>query len=812
MDTKASYDKRRELLLEKANRLPLRPGVYIMKDKNGKVIYVGKSRALKNRVSSYFHESAKHNEKTRRMVSMVYSFDYILTDTEIEALSLENSLIKQYTPKYNIKLKDSKSYPYIKLTVNDEYPKLTVTRKRLADGARYFGPYSSISAVYSILGTIQKAFGIASCSREFPRDIGKERPCLNRHIGMCIAPCTGEISSEEYRAIFKEVASFLRGSFSECESSLREKMEFASDNLMFEAAARYRDRIEALSKLWQRQKVVGSPDTEEDVIALYTDEICSCISVFYIRGGSITDNEHFIFPAEQIIDEENMSAFLSELYNIREYVPREIILDFTLPNEELAALTEAIRQRVGYKPDIRTPERGDRRRLCEMVYDNAKQQALLYKAQSEKDNKTLVKLASMLSLEVVPERIEAYDISNFGNDNITAGMIVAENCKLKKSDYRTFKIKTTDGIDDYGAMREALSRRLNHLTDESFGGAPDLILLDGGKAHVSVIRELMAELGCEIPVFGMVKDDFHKTRALTDDINEISISREQAVFQFIYKLQEEVHRYTITRMENAKSKTLKHSTLEDIDGIGRIKAKSLLAHFRSLTAIKNADKSELMKVSGITSANADAIIAHFFKKHASTKKIGEIPMRIITGSARGIRLDTLEGEATRPTAERVKEALFSMIQFDLVDTTVLDLFAGSGQLGLEALSRGAEKAVLVDKSAEAVAIIKKNAQKTHLWERCRLVLSDYAEYLRVSKGKYKFDYVFLDPPYNSGMLQKSLHLLAESDLLAEGAWVICEDETDDVFGQDEALAKKYTIEKQNRYGRIFITVLTLKCD
>ncbi len=610
---------RRAGLLEKANSLPQRPGVYIMRDKGGKVVYVGKSRSLKNRVSQYFHESAHHNEKTKRMLLCVHSFDYILTDTEIEALSLENSLIKQYAPKYNIKLKDSKTYPYLKLTVNDEYPKLSVTRRRLSDGAKYYGPYSGISAVYNILGTVQKSFGIASCNKEFPRDIGKGRPCLNKHIGICCAPCTGDVSSDEYKAIFKEVNSFLRGSFRECEQSLREKMEYASENLMFEAAARYRDRIEALSKLWQRQKVVGSPDMEEDVIALYTDEVCSCISVFYIRGGSITDNDHFLFPAEQIIDEENMSAFLSELYNIREYVPHDIILDFVLPDEELEALSEMIRMRVGYKPDIRTPERGDRRRLCEMVYDNAKQQALLYKAQSEKDNKVLIKLASMLKLEVVPERIEAYDISNFGKDNITAGMIVAENGKLKKSDYRTFKIKSTDGIDDYGAMREALERRLSHLTDESFGAPPDLILLDGGKGHVSVVRELMQELGCEIPVYGMVKDEFHKTRALTDDVSELSIAREQAVFQFVYKLQEEVHRYTITRMENAKSKTLKHSTLENIEGIGKIKAKSLLSHFKSIAAIKKADKTELMRVSGISSANADAII-EYYSKQSDTKE------------------------------------------------------------------------------------------------------------------------------------------------------------------------------------------------
>lgn len=601
-------DERRAELLEKANKLPLRPGVYIMRDKNDKVIYVGKSRALKNRVSQYFHESAHHNEKTKRMVSNVFRFDYILTDTEIEALSLENGLIKQYTPKYNIRLKDSKTYPYLKLTLNDPYPKLSVTRKRLADGARYFGPYSSTAAVYSILGTVQKTFGLASCNREFPRDIGKERPCLNKHIGICCGPCTGEISSADYKAIFKEVVPFLRGSFKECENSLRERMEYASENLMFEAAAKYRDRIESLSKLWQKQKVVGPPDMDTDVIALYSDEVCSCVSVFYIRGGGITDTENFNFNADQIIDEETLTGFISELYSLREYVPREILLDFELPEEDMATLSEHINSKSEAKTVIRTPERGDKKHLCDMVRDNAKQQALLYKAQTEKDNDTLVKLAQLLRLEVVPDRIEAYDISNFGKDNITAGMVVAENGRFRKSDYRTFKIKSTDGIDDYGAMREALSRRLSHLTDESFGEAPDLILLDGGRGHVSVIRELMNELGCEIPVFGMVKDDFHKTRALTDDKNEVNIAKEQAVFQFVYKLQEEVHRYTITRMQNAKSKAMKNSTLEDIDGIGPVKAKALLAHFRSLAAIKAAGKDELTQVSGISAANAEAIM------------------------------------------------------------------------------------------------------------------------------------------------------------------------------------------------------------
>ncbi len=598
-------------LLEKANSLPLRPGVYIMRDANDRVIYVGKSKALKNRVSQYFQSSAAHSEKTARMVANVRRFDYILTDTEIEALSLENCLIKQYTPKYNIKLKDSKSYPYIKITVNDEFPKISVTRKRLADGATYFGPYSSITALYGILGTLQKVFGTASCNKTFPKDIGKSRPCLNHHIGLCVAPCSGKVSSEEYRAIIRDVLTFLKGSYRECENALRQKMQEASDALLFEAAARYRDRIEALSKLTQKQKVVASPDTEQDVIAYYSDERCSCISVFYIRSGAIVDTDNFLYPPEKIVTGENISAFISELYNVREYIPHEILLAFELPQEELDALGASLREKSGYKTDIHTPERGDKHNLCKMVSDNAAKQAELYSAQYEKDSTVLVTLAGMLGLEVVPDRIEAYDISNFGKDNITAGMIVAQNGKLKKSDYRSFKIKTTDGIDDYGAMREAISRRLTHLSDGTFGAPPDLILLDGGKGHVSTVRELISEYGLDIPVFGMVKDDFHKTRALTDDKNEIGIAKEQGVFTFIYKLQEEVHRFTVSRMHNAKTKALKHSALENIDGIGEAKAKKLLAHFKSIAAIKNAGADELCAVTGITKKDAQNIIDYY---------------------------------------------------------------------------------------------------------------------------------------------------------------------------------------------------------
>ncbi|MBQ7820689.1 MAG: excinuclease ABC subunit UvrC [Clostridia bacterium] len=600
----------RSELLEKALTLPLSPGVYIMRDRNGKVIYVGKSRALKNRVSQYFHDSQK-DIKCERMVSNVANFDYIITDSEMEALTLENSLIKQYSPKYNIKLKDAKSYPYIKINLDADYPKITMTRRRTNDNARYFGPYSSASAVYSIIQTIQKSFGVASCTKEFPRDIGKSRPCLNSHLGFCMAPCTGDVPPEEYKAVFKEIITFLRGSYKEAQESLREKMEQAAENLMFEAAARYRDRISALKSLWQKQKVVGSPDLDEDVISIYFGETCSCLSVFFIRSGSVVDSENHIFTADQIISGETLTSFLCELYTKREFIPKDILLSYELTDEEAHIFESFLSERAGERIYLQIPQKGEKKALCDMVYENAAQNARLYSKQNEHDNSVLVRLASLLALEVVPERIEAYDISNFGNDNITAGMIVSENGRLKKNDYRSFKI-STGTQDDYAAMREALSRRLAHLSDRegSFSNLPDLILLDGGRAHVSVIRELMDELGLDIPVFGMVKDEHHKTRALTDGENEIAIAREQPVFVFIYKLQEEVHRYSITRMGNAKRKSVKTSTLEEIPGIGKTKAKNLLAHFRSLAAIKKAGAYELAQVAGISKTDAENIVKY----------------------------------------------------------------------------------------------------------------------------------------------------------------------------------------------------------
>ena len=600
-------------LLEKSGHLPLSPGVYLMKNKSGNIIYVGKSKVLRQRVSQYFQENAKHDIKTHKMIEAVHDFDYMITDSEIEALALENRLIKLHKPKFNIKLKDAKSYPYIKVTINDEYPRMYVVRSRQNDNARYFGPYSGSGPAYSIMKTAQKTFGAASCKKEFPRDIGKSRPCLYSQLGHCVAPCSGKVTSEEYRETFRDIIAFLRGSFGDVKRSLHEKMEFASENLIFETAALCRDRIRALDALWEKQKVVGPPDADYDVFALYTEERCSCLAVFYVRAGSVIDNEHFIFPAEQIADDETVTAFIGELYNKRGYIPREILFGFPIRSEEEQTLAAYIYQ-LGGRTKIRHPERGDFRALCDMVYENAVNRAVQYLAESEKDNKMLIKLAQLLSLEVVPQRIEAFDISNMGGEHTVAGMIVSEDGKLRRSCYRTYNIKTVKGQDDYASMREAVERRMKYKNET----LPDLILLDGGKGHVSTIRKLLQESAIDIPVFGMVKDEYHKTRALTSDCDDISIAREQSVFTFIYKLQEEVHRYTISKMTDAKSASYKRLALEDIKGIGPVKAKELLSHFRTMSKLKTASKEELLGVRGINEQTADAIIAYFANQSKKT--------------------------------------------------------------------------------------------------------------------------------------------------------------------------------------------------
>ncbi len=597
-------------LREKASLLPLSPGVYIMRGDGGKVIYVGKSKKLKNRVSQYFHETDFKSVKTDMMTSLVRDFEYIVCDTETEALTLENSLIKLYKPRYNIKLKDDKSYPYISVNMHDEYPRFTVTRKREDPRALYFGPYSGTTVVYGIINAMQKTFGLPACNRRFPRDKGKVTHCIYRQIG-CLAPCDENVTSEQYRESFSEAVDFLSGNYKKITDELTEKMLYASENEMFEAAAVCRDRIRAIEKLREKQKVVASPEVERDVISAYAGDAVSAVCVFYIRGGKLTDSEIFYFSGGEILDSSALCSFICELYVRREYIPKEITVGGELSESDKELCESWLSEKTNRKVNLTLPLRGEKKKLCDMAKENAEQKCKEYLLSSQKTDKTLARLASLAGLETVPERIEAFDISNIGDEHITAGMVVFENGKPKKSDYRIFRMKTVSTRDDYASMREAVSRRCAHFSDDD-AVAPDLFLIDGGAAHVSAAKQAMIEAGYDIPTLGMVKDDKHRTRALVgEDGDEIQILSEQQVYSLIYKIQEEVHRFTISKMMGGKRKAEKTSVLENVSGVGKAKAKALLAVFGGLSAIKQADISELCLVKGITESIAKNIKEYF---------------------------------------------------------------------------------------------------------------------------------------------------------------------------------------------------------
>ncbi|MBQ7153539.1 MAG: excinuclease ABC subunit UvrC [Clostridia bacterium] len=604
----------RARLLEKANSLPMTPGVYLMKDAAGKVIYVGKSRKLHNRVSQYFQNSEK-SIKTGKMVAKVYDFDYILCQTEIEALSLENTLIKQYSPKYNIRLKDAKSYPYIKIT-NEEYPQIRFTRTREADRAKYFGPYSGVSVVFSVLGTLRKTLGLPTCTHRFPEDIGKIRPCLYYQMHKCCGLCTGNVSAAEYRELVQITADVLRGNTAQAKKRLEEEMYGYAEQEQYEAAARCRDAIKALEKLSQKQYVVSDPDTDQDVIALYEDGLTACISVFYVRHGTVVDQAAFLPGPDSVTDGESIVSFLEGQYRLREDIPPQILMSFELEEELAQEFSADLFGLCGHRVEVRTPERGPARKLCETVLANAKETAEHWEKDSSRDESVLARLAQLLSLEVYPARIESYDISNYGKEQLTAGMVVIEDGKFKKSDYRTFRIRSVEGTDDYASMYEALDRRLARIEegDEAFGPAPDLILLDGGRTHVATVNRCMQAHHLDIPVFGMVKDDYHKTRALCTEDGEISIAKERDLFVFIYKIQEEVHRFSVSRMKAGKSRTLKHSSLEKIPGIGAAKAAALQKHFKTLQKLREASPEQIAAVGGISQKNAQDVFDYLHRK------------------------------------------------------------------------------------------------------------------------------------------------------------------------------------------------------
>lgn len=611
-ETTETASEKRERLLREALDLPLCPGVYIMKNEYGRVIYVGKSRKLRDRVSQYFRNGEK-NPKTERMTAAVHKFEYILCDTEMEALTLENTLIKQYTPRYNIRLKDAKSYPYIKLT-SDEYPRLVMSRSRVDDGAKYFGPYFGTSTVFSVISLVNKTFGLPSCKKRFPQDIGKDRPCLYYRIGQCRGVCTGNVTADEYREMVSCACEVLRGNTARARRKLEIEMSDYAVREEFEAAARCRDTIRSLEKLSQKQKVVASPDCDQDVCGVYIGDTMSVMSLLLIREGALVDKTDFPMSGDVIADPHAFCTLLCEHYKRCEHAPRRLLLSFECDDEDMVLLTDFLWHIAGKKVTVATPVIGDNRKLCDMAVENAREVASRLYRDSERSEGIALRLGKLLGLDYLPERIEAYDISNIGDEHITAGMIVYDHGRFCKRDYRTFGIKSTNGADDYGAMREALKRRLAHLSDSdgsSFTVPPDLWLIDGGAEHLAVALDVIHSMGLEITAVGMVKDDYHKTRALITEHGEVSIAHEQDIYGLIYRIQEEVHRFTVSKMTSAKRKTYKISTLEKINGIGPAKSKKLLSALGGLNAVKSADIETLAAINGISRTEAFAVFSYF---------------------------------------------------------------------------------------------------------------------------------------------------------------------------------------------------------
>lgn len=594
----------KEQLLEKARLLPPTPGVYIMKNTSGKVIYVGKSKALCNRVSSYFART--HTGKTARMVASVNDFEVYHTATELEALLLENSFIKQYMPRYNIKLKDSSGYPYLKIT-DEEYPRLVTVYKREDDRSCYFGPFSSYAAARNIADTARRTFGIPTCNRVFPRDIGKGRPCLNAQIGLCVAPCSGNITAQEYRDVFSNASRFLNGEYAFLIKELTEKMNAAAEDMYFEHAAKYRDRINAVKKLGDKQHIVGAPDFEGDFIGVYRDDLGSAVNLFFVRHGAVADRECLFFGADEILDSGTLVSLLQRLYTLRGYIPADIYTAFELEKSDTELFEAWAKDFTGLKTVLHVTRRGEKKILADMAQTNAKELLLHKRKSEEKDVAVLTNLASFLRLEAVPQRIEAYDISNSGEEYTTAGMTVVINGRFAKKQYRTFNIRDY-AQNDYGATEEALSRRFSHVEWE----LPDLVLMDGGVQHVAVAKKVLEEKGLtHIPVFGMIKDEHHKTRSLTDGVNEIGLTTRQDLFVFIYRIQEEVHRFSLDRMDKKRRKSVSTSSLTAIKGVGEKTAAAILGHFGSFKAVKKATKEELLKVKGLSEKTADSIISYF---------------------------------------------------------------------------------------------------------------------------------------------------------------------------------------------------------
>lgn len=609
--------------------LPSSPGVYLMHNRTDEVIYVGKAKVLKNRVRQYFQKSSNHTPKVRAMVGNIAYFEYIVTDTEAEALALECNLIKKYKPKYNILLKDDKQYPYIKVTINEPYPKVLKTRVLKKDGAKYYGPYVGPGTIKNTMDMIHKLFKPPQCHRRFPEDIGKGRPCLNYHINNCFAPCTGKVTKEEYRQIYFEICRFLDGKTDGLINELTEQMKTASVEMKFEKAAELRDKIRAIKEIEEKQKIVNADkQADHDVIAIAKDEHFAFCEVFFIRGGKIIGRESYkINNTENTSETEILTDFVKQFYESAEYIPLEILTEYEIEDREV--IEEWLRMIKKKKVIISTPKRGEKHHLMEMVHKNAVTALDNHKVRVLKErekNTVLELLKEAAGLEKVPMRIEAFDISNIQGEDNVGGMVVFENGKSAKRKYRRFRIKSFEGADDYAAMREVIYRRIRHAQEEEylieqgkmnrhdakFLPMPDLILLDGGKGHLNTICELLEIIEIDIPCFGMVKDNKHRTKGLVGVEGEIELNPTGVVFKLLTHIQDEVHNTAIEYHRKLHGQI--KSELEEIPGIGEKRRKELLTKFGSLDKIKEAELHEIAEVEGMNMKAAEAVYEWFRRK------------------------------------------------------------------------------------------------------------------------------------------------------------------------------------------------------
>ena len=597
---------------EQLKKLPGEPGVYLMKDENDKIIYVGKAISLKNRVRQYFQSSKNHSSKVKSMVKNIKSFEYIITDSELEALILECNLIKKYRPKYNVLLRDDKTYPYIKVTVNEDYPRVLKVRRVLKDKAKYFGPYTNVEAVNDTLDVIRNIYPIRTCNIDIDRAIkNKMRPCLNYHIKRCVGPCTGHVSKVEYHKMIEEILLFLSGKEEKLIEILKEKMNKCSMEFNFEEAAIYRDKILNLQEMMQKQKIdVSTDNVNQDIIAMAYNDEEACVQSFFIRHGKVVGREHFILEGTKDSSKEAiLSSFVKQFYMKAEYIPKEIIIESEI--EDQVVLEEWLSNIKGQKVFIRIPQKGDKKSLIAMVKKNAMEYlekfSSLNKRKYEKSEGALIELAEVIGLGEAPRRIESYDISNIQGVDSIGAMVVFTNGLKDKKEYRRYKIKTVEGPNDYDSMAEILERRLQK------GDFPDLILLDGGKGQVSAVQKVFDKYNIDIPLWGMYKDDRHRTKGLICATKEIELDRTSNLYRFVASIQEEVHNYAISYHRSLRNKSLTKSTLDDISGVGEKRKKALLSHFKNIEEIKNASIEELSEIDGLNKRVAQNIYDYFRK-------------------------------------------------------------------------------------------------------------------------------------------------------------------------------------------------------